>query len=188
MQEDAYRRTTGFSSFATMGVLSTTQELARTVLIGLEEPDRELVAEETLMLVATATARAAAMGLRGLPEEAQAVVPTLAELPFTYRDYLIGGAMISKEDPSLVETGEHVYERLGRKQEFYAAHLAEGQFPGEHALRDVMELWMGRISPPRMPEAPQERLERMGLVPRLLTHCKLVLAAARRLTAQAQEA
>ena len=42
-----------------------------------------------------------------------------------------------------------------------------------------MGLWMGRISPPRLPEPPMDRLHRLGGIPILLTHVKLVLAFAR---------
>ncbi len=184
MDDAPLRRLVDFTTFAALGALSTTQELARAVLVRVEEADPELVAEESLCLVATATARAAQVGWRAAPEAAQgaarAVVPGLQALPFTYRDYLIGGAMLDAEDASLAEAAEHVYQRLARKQEFYGAHLPEGQFPGQHVLRDAMELWMGRISPPGLPEPPQERLRKLELVPRLLTHVKLVLAAARR--------
>ena len=170
-----------FTAFATLGVLSTTQDLARATLEGIDGADPELVAEETLCLVATATARAAEVGLREAPPApAAAVAQALLELPFTYRDYLIGGAMLAEGDASLVSAGEQAQERLQRKQQFYTLHLPENQFPGQHALTDKMALWMGRVSPPKLPEPPQKRLEALGLVLLLLTHLKLVLAAARR--------
>jgi hypothetical protein len=43
-----------------------------------------------------------------------------------------------------------------------------------------MELWMGRVSPPKLPETPQERLESLGLVDPTVAHLKLVLAYGRR--------
>ena len=75
--------------------------------------------------------------------------------------------------------------RLERKRGFYATHLPEGQFPGPRALSDKMELWLGRVSPPGLPEAPQERLPKLGAVETLTTHLKLVLGFARRGDVQA---
>ena len=167
-----------FTAFATLGAMGVTNELAAAALAALDGADAELVAEETLCLVATATARAAEVGLRQQPGLA-ATVPALLNLPFTYRDYLVGGAMIARNDPSLLQAGEQVYARLQRKQHFYVAHLPPNQFPGERALSDKMLLWMGRISPPRQPESPQQRLDALGSVATLLTHLKLVLAFAR---------
>ena len=169
-----------FTTFATLGALSATQDLARLTLAHLEGADPELVAEETITLVATATARAAEVGLRAEPAVAAAVVPALLDLPFTYRDYLIGGAMLVQEDATLADAREEVHQRLQRKHAFYTVHLPADQFPGERALNDKMALWMGRVSPPGLPESPIDRLGRLGLVPTLLTHLKLVLAFGRR--------
>lgn len=168
-----------FIAFATLGTLGTTQDLAGRALAGLDGADPELVAEETLCLVATATARAAEVGLQDTPAVAAAVVPTLLALPFTYRDYLVGGALLDDRDPALLDAAEAAYQRLQRTQTFYTTHLPPGRFPGPLALAEKMALWMGRISPPRLPEAPPDRLERLGLVPLLLTHLRLVQAFGR---------
>jgi len=176
-------RVAGVTAFATIGALGLTQDLTHAVLesIGdMEGADPELVAEETLCLVATATARAAAVGLEDEPDHAPSIVQTLLDLPFTYRDYLIGKAMVADNDPSLSEMADEVHERLQGKQEFYTTHLPEGQFPGPRALGDKMELWMGRVSPPKLPETPQERLESLDLVAPTVAHLKLVLAYGRR--------
>lgn len=176
-------RTAGFTAFATVGVLGLTQDLTHAVLdsIGdMEGTDPELVAEETLCLIATATARAAEVGLQDEPALAPTLTQTLLDLPFTYRDYLLGKAMIAEERPELSQVAEEVRERLRSKREFYMAHLPEGQFPGPHALGDKMELWMGRVSPPKLPESPQKRLDTLGLVDPTVTHLKLVLAYGRR--------
>jgi hypothetical protein len=146
----------------------------------MEGADSELVAEETLCLVATATARAAEVGLEDEPDHEPPIVRTLLDLPFTYRDYLIGKAMVADDNPGLSEMADEVHERLQRKREFYLTHLPEGQFPGPRALGDKMELWMGRVSPPKLPETPQERLESLGLVSPTVAHLKLVLAYGRR--------
>jgi hypothetical protein len=176
-------RVAGFTAFATVGALGLTQDLTHAVLesIGdMEGADPELVAEETLTLVATATARAAAVGLEEEPDHAPPIVETLLDLPFTYRDYLIGKAMVADQNPELSQVADEVHERLEKKRAFYTTHLPEGQFPGPHALSDKMELWMGRVSPPKLPETPQERLESLGLVEPTVAHLKLVLAYGRR--------
>jgi hypothetical protein len=93
-------RVAGFTSFATVGALGLTQDLTHAVLesIGdIEGADSELVAEETLCLVATATARAVEVGLEDEPEHQSVLVRTLLDLPFTYRDYLIGKAMVADD-------------------------------------------------------------------------------------------
>ncbi len=176
-------RVARFTSFATVGALGLTQDLTHAVLesIGdMEGTDPELVAEETLCLVATATARAAEVGLENEPQHASTVVETLLNLPFTYRNYLIGKAMVAEDRPEMSELAEEVHQRLQGKREFYTTHLPEGQFPGPHALQDKMELWMGRVSPPKLPETPQERLESMSLLDPTVAHLKLVLAYGRR--------
>lgn len=180
---DSLDRVSGLTAFATVGALGLVQDLTHAVLdsIGdMEGADPELVAEETLCLVAVATARAAEVGLADEPDHRPPVVQALLDLPFTYRDYLLGKAMIEEERPELAQMAEDVRERLRRKREFYTTHLPEGQFPGPHALGDKMELWMGRISPPKLPETPMERLESLGLVSPTVAHLKLVLAYGRR--------
>lgn len=173
-------QTAHFTAFATLGAITTTQDLARTALGSLHGADPELVIEETLCLVATGTARAAEVGLRAQPSLSHAVASCLIELPFIYRDYLIGGAVIAQKDTSLLEASEAVYQRLQRKRSFYTMHLPAQQFPGERALNDKMALWMGRISPPGLPESPTDRLAKLDLVPTLVTHLRLVLAFARK--------
>lgn len=176
-------RVASFVSFATVGALGLVQDLTHDVLnsVGdMEGADPELIAEETLCLVATATARAAEVGLKDEPDVAAPVRQALLDLPFTYRNYLLGNAMIASDDRSLASVAEEVQKRLGRKQEFYTTHLPEGRFPGPKALKDKMELWMGRVSPPKLPESPQERLETLGLVEPTVTHLKLILAYGKR--------
>ncbi len=178
-----HNRAAQIAAFTTVGALSTTQDITHALLgdIGdMEGTDPELVAEETLCLVATATARAVQVGLKAEPEHASVAHDTLLNLPYTYRDYLIGSAMVAEQDKELAEMSEAIYERLQRKMQFYTTHLPADQFPGPHALKDKMALWMGRASPPKLPESPQERLDKLGLVDVLLTHVKLVLAFGRR--------
>ena len=167
------------TAFATLGLVETTHELARTVVQGMDGADPEQVAEETLCLVAVATARAAEVGLRDEPAVAAAVNPVLLNAPLAYRDYLVGGAMIVQDDPTIREASRSAYDHLRRTLDFYTVHLPPNQFPGERVLTDKMGLWMGRVSPPRLPESPMQRLERLDAVALLLTHLKLVLAFGR---------
>ncbi|SHK72267.1 hypothetical protein [Rhodothermus profundi] len=175
------------AAFGTVGTLHTTQELIGRVLDAMDMADPELVTEETLCLVAVATARAAEAGLREQPALKQAVGSALQALPFTYRDYLLGSWLLHQTDQHVLEEiGREVYGRLQRKQTFYEAHLPAGQFPGERLLRDKMGLWMGRISPPGLPELPQERMDRLELVPMLHAHVRLVLSFCRQVVAEQQ--
>ena len=172
-------RTTAFASAA---ALSTTQDVVRSVLPSLtDQADPELVAEETLALVATVAARAAEVGLRERPDALAAVGPALAELPFLYHDFLLGAAVVAAGAEGEVEPDQSVYARLDRKAAFYAAHLPPGRFPGPSLLREKMPLWMGRVSPPKLPTSPDARLRETGLV-------DVVAALARLVTAFAQKA
>lgn len=176
-------RVASFVSFSTAGALALVQNLTHAVLDSIGDMDGahpELVAEETLCLVATASARAAEVGLSDEPDHQPVVSRALLELPFTYRDYLVGASMIAEQDRSLSNVAAQVRDRLQRKREFYITHLPSGQFPGPRALSDKMELWMGRVSPPKLPETPQERLKSLGLVDPVVAHCKLILAYGRR--------
>lgn len=160
--------------------MGVTQDLAHVCLSDMEGADPELVAEETLCLVATVTARALEVGLGEAPALATAVSAEAARLPYAYREYLVGGAIIAQQDPELADVNRDVEARLERKLSFYEVHFPSSQFPGQHALRDKMALWMGRISPPRLHDLPTDRLERLQLVPTLFTHARLILAFARK--------
>ena len=168
------------SAFAALGVLSTTQDLVRTVLPPLTDgANPELVAEETLALVATTTARAVEVGLNGT-EIVEPVATAVLETPFLYHDFLLGGQLVAAGVEGDAEVDQSVYERLGRKLEFYGVHFPVGRFPGPRALDDKLPLWMGRISPPQLPTTPGQRLADLGLSEMLTTHLRLVLAFAQR--------
>ena len=167
------------AAFATAAALTAAQDVTR-VALPIVHPgaDAELVAEETLVLVATLTLRAVETGLRERPDVLAAVAPALHELPLLYHDVLFGTAAVVSGAEGEVAADPAVYERLARKAGFYAAHFAPGQFPGPRALADTLPLWMGRISPPRLPTTPEERLGDTGAVDRLAVHTRLVLAFA----------
>lgn len=178
-------------AFAAPAALSTTQDAVRAVLPALDAPglgapaDPDLVAEETLALVATVTARAAEVGLRARPDALAAAGPALAELPFLYHDFLLGARFVASGAEGDVEPDQGVYARLDRKAAFYGAHLPPGRFPGPAALRDKLPLWMGRVSPPKLPTTPAARLTETGAVDLLAAHARLVLAFAERAAADA---
>jgi hypothetical protein len=151
-------------SFATLGTIITAQQLSVTFIGAVSDADPELVAEEALGLVATVTARV----LDGPASR------TIIELPLLYRDYAIGGAMLEGDTLSSGGPDSDPYRKSSGTMAFYQAHFPAGQAPGREALQDKMELWMGRISPPGLPESPGERLERLGLVGVVATHLRLV--------------
>lgn len=167
-------------AFATIGTFQSVQELAGACLSSMEHADPEVVFEETLVLVSTATARALEVGLEASPEAANVASRTALSLPERFRDYVMGATLMMQHDAALLQTNTEVLERLNRKAEFYQTHLPAGKFPGERVLTDKMALWMGRLSGPGLPESPDARLARLGLVDVLLTHLKLVLAFARK--------
>jgi len=150
----------------------------RVVLPSLTDAvDPELVAEETLVLVSVVTARAVEVGLKDAPEAMEAAGQAVLELPFLYHDYLLGGRMVAE---GYVEVDQAVYGRMVRKAEFYGVHFPVGRFPGPHALADKLPLWMGRISPPKLPTSPDKRLADLEIVEMLSMHVRLVLAFAER--------
>ena len=168
------------TAFASLGVLSTTQDLVRAVLPSLADAaNPELVAEETLALVATVTARAVEVGL-GEAALVESVATAVLETPFLYHDFLLGAQLVAEGVEGEADVDQGVYERLGRKLSFYGVHFPLGRFPGPRALGDKLPLWMGRVSPPKLSTTPGQRLEETGLVDLLATHLRLVLAFAQR--------
>lgn len=169
-------------AFASSAALSATQDLVRGVLPSLTDAaDPELVAEESMVLLATLTARATETGLKNTPEEMQSAGQAILELPFLYHDYLLGTQMVAEGSEGDVEVDQAVYDRLARKADFYGVHFPVGRFPGPKALSDKLPLWMGRVSPPKLPTSPDKRLADLGLADLLNVHLRLVLAFAQRL-------
>lgn len=168
------------TAFATLGTLTTTQQVAAGVLSQPEGGDPELVAEETLSLVSVVSARAIEAGLRETPAASRLASVAMLQLPFLYRDYLVGEAVVGGAG-DVGAASDQMHARLQRKREFYEAHLAAGVFPGERLLSDKMELWMGRVSPPKTGIHPAARLDRIQAVPQVVSHAKIVLAYCRRL-------
>lgn len=168
-------------AFCSLGALNVTQELAGAILRDIDGADPDVVAEETLCLVAVVTLRAAQAGLRESPDAVAAAEPVLAALPYAYRRYLTGLDMLDRNDPSLAEPDsiEAVDRRLQRKQRFYEGQFPEATFPGGEMLTTGMEFWMGRISPPKLPETPSVRLRKMGLAGLLEAHLRVIGAYCR---------
>ncbi|NNE34890.1 MAG: hypothetical protein HKN13_06620 [Rhodothermales bacterium] len=167
-----------FIGFASLGVLTTTQELAGRVLESIGGADPQAVAEESFSLVAVTSARAAEVGFSAQPALGHSASIVLASLPLYHRDYLVGGAVLAEADPhALVDT-----ESLARRLSFYAAHFPEASFPGPIALKDKMELWMGRVSVPGLDGSPAQRVSDMQAVDTLHLHLRLLLGFARQMT------
>jgi hypothetical protein len=169
------------AAFAAAAALSVAEDIVRAERPALGEgADPAVVAEETLALVATVTGRATEAALGEAPGLAGAVGAALAELPFLYHDYLLGTVIVAQGGEGAVPVDQSVYTRLARKADFYAAHVPPGRAAGAPALAAVLPLWMGRVSPPKLPSTPQERLEPLGIADMLGVHSRLVQAFARR--------
>jgi hypothetical protein len=168
------------AAFSAAAALSITQDIVRAIRPALGDgADEAVVAEETLSLVATVTARSVEAGLGGDTPVGAAV----AEVPMLYHDYLLGTELVSAGASGDVEVDQSVYERLGRKASFYATHLPPGRPAGPDALARVLPLWMGRVSPPGLPTSPDRRLADTGVARMLEIHGRLVLAFAQRAAA-----
>lgn len=180
---DAATEATRLTSFATLGALTTAQRLAGSVLEVVAGADPGRVAEETLSLVAVTSARAASVGLSAHATIARLVGAEIAQIPFRYHDYLVGEAMLSSTEGQAESPGAPVPgfdQEVARVIKFYDAHFAHGQFPGERQLADKLELWMGRVIPPRTGVHPTQWLERVDAIGALATHNRIVLGYCRK--------
>jgi hypothetical protein len=166
-------------AFVSLGALTTTQQIAGSVLSNVPGADADVVAEETLVLVSVATSRSAEVGLRARLELIGPVVAAIAEIPFLYHDYLLGAYLLANSS-RVGAADESAFIRMHRMHEFYRAHIPQGVYPGERALADKLELWMGRVSPRRTGVHPSERLNSVGASAQLAAHAKVVLAYCRR--------
>ncbi|MDX1428959.1 MAG: hypothetical protein R3282_01675 [Rhodothermales bacterium] len=164
-------------SFAVAGSITLAHEIVGTLIASIPDADGSTVAEETLALLSVVSARAVTAAA-GDHRAGPAVSESLLDLPAVYYDYLLGGAVLTSAEG---ETDTSVYERLLRKQQFYAVHFPHGERPSKRLLKDKMELWMGRLSPPGLPEHPAARLERLDLVEAVALHAQLVYEFASRL-------
>ncbi len=138
----------------------------------LRGADPELIAEESLSLAATATARA----IEATSSDQKTLSESILVAPFLYRDYLVGTAMLEADDAAQADRGTEIGERLERKIAFYATHLPKETLPTGSILKNAMLLWMGRISPPGMSTGPEQRLDASGAVERLAAHVRLIAA------------
>jgi hypothetical protein len=166
-----------FVGFAALGVLTTTQELAGQILVSIPQADPQSVVEETFSLVAVTSARASEVGFATHASLGRIVSHTLASLPFSHQDYLVGGAVLSDESAQPAIDSD----QLSRRIQFYSTHFPESAFPGPLALQDKMELWVGRVSVPGLDTSPAKRLEELQLVDALHLHLRLLLGFARQL-------
>lgn len=167
-----------YIAFATLGVLTTTQEIAGGILEAIPGADPQSTVEESFSLVAVVSARAAEVGFESNRELGRTASSILAGLPMYHRDYVVGGAVLADSSFSPDLASEQISGRLA----FYAAHFPENIFPGSMALSDKMELWMGRVSVPGLPTTPVERLADLGSVDVVHQHLRLLLGFARQLS------
>jgi hypothetical protein len=161
--------------FTSIGLVTTTQEVAASALEAMPDADPELVAEETLCLISVAAART----IQSLTGEDTSLAGAVMAAPFLYRDYMIGSAMLAAEGSVGEAAGVEVGRRLEKKMAFYSSHLQAERAPGDAMIREKMLLWMGRISPPKMPDSPEARLERIDAADRVSRFVRLVAAHVR---------
>ena len=161
--------------FATLGVLTTTQEIAGRVLEAITEADPQTVVEETFAVVAVASARAAEVGFESQPDVARAAGATLASLPLFHQDYMVGSAVLANPSSPVEADADSITRRIS----FYASHLQEGVFPGSAVLNEKLELFMGRVSVPGLETSPSERVASLELVDSLSLHLRVILGFAR---------
>ena len=149
------------AAFATAGAFQLTQELATRIVTDVPSADVAVLTEETLALVAVLTARA----IEATAPDARAAADALLALPDLVRDYFVGAAVLADPDTAAprVHAADRDRARTARKAAFYEAHFPAGHFPGPSALAEKLPLWMGRVSGPGLPDAPDARLARMGL-------------------------
>lgn len=162
-------------AFCSLGALSQTQQIAHTVIDAMPGADREKAFAETLCMVSTVSARAAASALPPGDASREHVSDTLSALPLTLHSYVAGIEVLSEEDGPPDTRTDH----LERMSTFYSTQLGDVGYPDRKALRHVMILWMGRISPSGLDEHPEKRLDRLGLVDRLTTYVRLIEAFTR---------
>ena len=101
-----------YVAFASLGVLTTTQELAGRILESIPQADPQVVVEETFSLVAVTSARASEVGLTSHAPLDRIVSHTLASLPFSHQDYLIGGTVLSDENAQPTVDPEQLAKRI----------------------------------------------------------------------------
>ncbi len=166
------------STFATLGAIATSNHLIAVASDVTPGANHTIISEETMALLAVVTTRSLEFGLAGNPS-AQSVLAASAEMPFLYRDYVLGRALLDGDDSASNDDLVGAYNSLADRLEFYFSHLAPGQFPGKRVLSEKMLLWIGRISVPGLDSTPAERLDRIGGVEEVLAHAKLVLGFVR---------
>ena len=72
--------------FSTLGILAVSQEISGLALFLMDSAEAELVAEESICLLAVASART----VEAVAPEESDLAESLMITPFLYRDYLIG--------------------------------------------------------------------------------------------------
>ena len=161
--------------------MSQTQQIAQIAIETMPEANREKIFAETLCMVSTASARAAVSALPPGDASRAHVSESLLTLPLTLHAYVAGREVLEKQQASK-EPPPHDTSDLEHMLTFYGTQLADTGFPDRKALRHMMILWMGRISPAGLGEHPEKRLERLELVDLLVNHVRLVEAFVRNLT------
>lgn len=168
-------------SFATIGAMTVVQDLIEAAQVHVTNADPELVSEETLCLVSTATARSIC-GIGAPKSIADPASSALLNVPFSYRDYLLGFSLLVDGDQGVPDRSELIGSRIDAKMAFYSAHLEDRVYPLQRAIENILLLWMGRISPPGLPDSPEARLGGTGATDLLTRHLRLIASFVRHST------
>ncbi len=158
--------------FAVIGTVALVQDLLGAASRYVKGMDPEAAAEETLCLAAQLTLCAAVEG----GADAVRMKRVMRGIPVMYLDYALGAAAAKQMDAALLDERPAILSRISRSQTFYAKQMPENRNLGERHLREKLELWMGRISPPELPDKPIERVQCMGVGEVVRTHMLLIKA------------
>ncbi|TDI77652.1 MAG: hypothetical protein E2O84_00585 [Bacteroidetes bacterium] len=166
-------RAAQISVFASIGSLTVTQELSGRIKQAYPEFDDEVVAEETLCFVAAVAAFCIRSTSEGKVTSGSAAA--VSDLPFSYRDYVLGQLILGPDSTVSDELSGHIGERLTRKTRFYDSQLVNGLRPTtEKGLENLSILWMGRISTPGQKDSPENRIKQLHVVELMLRHMTLI--------------
>ena len=161
-----------FFAFATVAAITLVQDLLAEAKGQMRGMDAARAVEDTLCLAAQVTYCAGEEG----GADAVRMANVTKSIPVGYLDYAMGVAAAREGDVALLEERTSILSRIERNQLFYAQHLPDSQHLSRQQLQEKLELWVGRISPPGLPDKPIDRLQRMAAEEVIRAHMLVVRA------------
>ena len=158
--------------FASIGTVALVQDLLGEASRHVHGMDPANAAEDTLCLAAQLTLCAAVEG----GADIACLKRVVRNIPAMYLDYALGNAAARQKNAALLDERPAILSRISRCQAFYAEQLPDCRPIGTRQLREKLEIWMGRISPPGLPDKPIDRIERMTIQEVARTHMLLIKA------------